>query len=150
MIIRFVTPDSGDFRLLAAKLDEYYFELVGDIQHRYADVNRPENMNALAVVYENDQPIACGAWKAIDGHTAELKRIYVLPTHRRKGAATMLIRALEANAAQAGYRNMILETATSTADSKNLYLSQGYVQMDYYGSPAGADNCLCFTKTLTR
>ena len=148
MKISFVPASSPDFRMLAAKLDAYYFELVGDIQNRYAEVNRPENMTALAVVYEAGEPIACGAWKRIDGTTAELKRLYVLPVYRRRGAAGSLIAALEADAAAAGIRRMILETAVDTADSHRLYLSAGYRIMDYYGSPAGAENCLCFHKEL--
>ena len=148
MKISFVPASSPDFRMLAAKLDAYYFELVGDIQNRYAEVNRPENMTALAVVYEAGEPIACGAWKRIDGITAELKRLYVLPEYRRRGAAGSLIAALEADAAAAGIRRMILETAVDTADSHRLYLSAGYRIMDYYGSPAGAENCLCFHKEL--
>ena len=148
MRISFVPASSPDFRMLAAKLDEYYFELVGDIQNRYAEVNRPENMTALAVAYENDTPIACGAWKRIDATTAELKRLYVLPQFRRKGVARSLIASLEADAAAAGIRRMILETAVDTADSHRLYLSAGYRIMDYYGSPAGAENCLCFHKKL--
>lgn len=148
MKISFVPASSPDFRMLAAKLDEYYFELVGDIQNRYAEVNRPENMTALAVAYENDTPIACGAWKRIDATTAELKRLYVLPQFRRKGVARSLIASLEADAAAAGIRRMILETAVDTADSHRLYLSAGYRIMDYYGSPAGAENCLCFHKEL--
>jgi GNAT superfamily N-acetyltransferase len=148
MKISFVPASSPDFRMLAAKLDAYYFELVGDIQNRYAEVNRPENMTALAVVYEAGEPIACGAWKRIDGITAELKRLYVLPEYRRRGAAGSLIAALEADAAAAGIRRMILETAVDTADSHRLYLSAGYRIMDYYGSPAGAENCLCFRKEL--
>ena len=148
MKISFVPASSPDFRMLAAKLDAYYFELVGDIQNRYAEVNRPENMTALAVVYEAGEPIACGAWKRIDGITAELKRLYVLPEYRRRGAASSLIAALEADAAAAGIRRMILETAVDTADSHRLYLSAGYRIMDYYGSPAGAANCLCFYKEI--
>jgi GNAT superfamily N-acetyltransferase len=148
MRISFVPASSPDFRMLAAKLDEYYFELVGDIQNRYAEVNRPENMTALAVAYENDTPIACGAWKRIDATTAELKRLYVLPQFRRKGVARSLIASLEADAAAAGIRRMILETAVDTTDSHRLYLSAGYRIMDYYGSPAGENNCLCFHKIL--
>lgn len=148
MRISFVPASSPDFRMLAAKLDEYYFELVGDIQNRYAEVNRPENMTALAVAYENDTPIACGAWKRIDATTAELKRLYVLPQFRRKGVARSLIASLEADAAAAGIRHMILETAVDTTDSHRLYLSAGYRITDYYGSPAGAENCLCFHKEL--
>jgi GNAT superfamily N-acetyltransferase len=148
MNISFVAASSPDFRMLATKLDAYYFELVGDIQNRYAEVNRPENMTALAVAYEDGVPIACGAWKRIDGATAELKRLYVLPEYRRRGAASSLIAALEADAAVAGIRRMILETAVDTADSHRLYLSAGYRIMDYYGSPAAAENCLCFHKEL--
>ena len=148
MELRLVRADSQDFRMLTQKLDEYYFELVGDVHLRYAEFNRPENFACLAVVYEEDVPIACGCWKAVDALTAELKRIYVLPEHRRKGAARMIIRAMEEDAAATGRRRMVLETAPSTTDSHTLYLSMGYRRIDYYGSPAGADNCLCFEKAL--
>lgn len=148
MELRFVDAKSTDFAALTKKLDEYYFELVGDVHLRYAEFNRPENFACLAVVYEDSVPIACGAWKVEDEHSAELKRIYVLPEHRRKGAAKLLIRALEEHAASTGRTRMILETARTTADSASLYLSLGYREMDYYGSLAGADNCLCFEKDL--
>lgn len=148
MEIRQVTADSLDFRTLAAALDAYYFSLVGDIQLQYAEPNRPENMNALLVVYEAEMPIACGAWKAVDGKKAELKRIYVRPEYRRRGIATALIRALEEDAAATGRRKLILETAVDTASSHSLYFSLGYQLREYYGSPAGAENCLCFHKEI--
>ena len=149
MRIEFVTPSSADFRALAAKLDAYYFTLVGDLQLQYAEPNRPENMSALAVAYDGETPIACGAWKAIDGDTAEIKRIYVEPECRRKGVATALIRALEHSIAATGRRKLILETAVDTTGSHQLYLSLGYQIRNYYGSPAGAENCLCFEKEIS-
>ena len=144
--IQFVGPESEDYRRLAGMLDAYYYTLVGPIQDRYAEPNRPENMSGLAVVYENQTPIAIGAWKGLDGQTAEIKRIFVLPSHRRRGVATRLIPALEAHASGAGKRKFILETAKTTDASHKLYLSLGYRMADYYGSPAGEDNCLCFVK----
>ena len=146
MEIRKVTPENQDFRALAAELDAYYFTLVGDIQNRYAHVNRPENMQALAVVYDGQMPIAIGAWKRVDDKTAEIKRIYVRPAYRRQGVASALIPALEDSAAEAGFAQFILETARNTDASHQLYLSLGYQIIDYYGSPAGAENCLCFYK----
>ena len=148
MQIRPVTAKSEDFRTLAALLDAYYFTLVGDIQLKYAEPNRPENMNALLVVYEGEKAIACGAWKAIDAEMAELKRIYVLPECRRQGVASAMIRALEDSIAATGRKKLILETAVDTTSSHNLYLSLGYQLRDYYGSPAGADNCMCFHKEI--
>ena len=146
MEIRFVAPDSRDFRALAAELDAYYISLVGDVQNRYAGVNRPENMNALAVVYGENGPMAIGAWKQVDEKTAEIKRIYVRPEYRRQRIASALIGALEDNALASGFRQFILETARNTDSSHQLYLSLGYKIIDYYGSPAGAENCLCFYK----
>lgn len=148
MEIRYVGPDCADFRRLAALLDAYYFTLVGDIQLKYAEPNRPENMNALVVAYEGETAIACGAWKAIDEKTAEIKRIFVDPQHRRKGAASSVIRALEENVLASGRNNLILETAVDTSGSHALYQSLGYKLRDYYGSPAGADNCMCFHKEM--
>ena len=150
MQIRFVTPESRDFRMLAAALDAYYFELVGDIQNRYAETNRPENMTAWAVAYDDEKPVACGAWKRLTEDTAELKRLYVMPDDRRQGVARRLMAALETDAAKAGIRQMILETAKTTEDSHKLYLSAGYLPRAYYGSPAGAENCACFYKDMVK
>ena len=148
MELRFVTAESQDYAMLAKKLDEYYFELVGDVHLRYAQANLPQNFSCLVVVYEQNTPIACGCWKAVDDQTAEIKRIYVLPEYRRKGAASMIVRALEKDLVQTGRRHIVLETARTTPDSAALYSSLGYQVVDYYGSPAGADNCLCFEKNL--
>ena len=150
MQIRFVSPESRDFRMLAAALDAYYFELVGDIQNRYAETNRPENMTALAVVYDDEKPVACGAWKRLSEDTAELKRLYVMPDYRRQGVARRLMATLETDAAKAGIRQMILETAKTTEDSHKLYLSAGYLPRAYYGSPAGAEYCACFYKDMVK
>ena len=148
MELRFVDTKNADFAALTKLLDDYYFELVGEVQLRYADANRPENFASLAVVYEGEQAVACGCWKKVDDTTAEIKRIYVLPEWRRKGAARLLLRELEKSAAAAGKTRAVLETAPTTEDSHTLYLSSGYRIIDYYGSPAGAENCLCFEKML--
>lgn len=148
MEARFVTSASQDFRDLADKLDAYYFELVGDVQLRYAEYNKPENFNRLLVVYEGDTAVACGCWKQIDPTTVEMKRLYVLPEYRRKGVATLIMTTLEQDATAAGFHHFILETARTTMDSAALYLSLGYREIDYYGSPAGAEFCRCFEKSL--
>ena len=148
MELKIVDKDSRDFLFLADKLDEYYFQIVGDVQLKYAGVNKPHNFNGLCVVYEDGQPVGCGSWKKIDDTTAEIKRIYVLPEHRRKGVASMVVKAMETDAEKQCFKHFILETARTTMDSANLYLSLGYKEIDYYGSPAGAENCRCFEKNL--
>lgn len=133
---------------MAHKLDTYYFELLGDVQLRYAEANRPESFDSLLVAYEGAVPVGCGSWKRADETAAEIKRIYVLPEYRRRGIASAIIRALEESIARAGYNRIILETARTTEDSEKLYLAAGYRPMEYYGSPAGAENCRCFQKAI--
>ena len=148
MELRFVDADSQDFKMLTEKLDVYYIELVGEVHLRYAPFNDPKNFACRVVLYEKNAPIACGCWKAVDSLSAEIKRIYVLPEHRRKGAASMIVRVLEDDIVSSGRKHIVLETARTTPDSEALYLSLGYQEIDYYGSPAGAENCLCFEKYL--
>lgn len=148
MELRFVSPSSKDYAVLAKKLDDYYISLVGDVHLRYAAVNNPKNMACIIVAYEGNTPIGCGCWKAVDDTTAEVKRIYVEPQYRRKGIASAIIELLENHILASGYTQALLETARTTGDSKALYLSLGYREIPYYGSPAGAENCRCFLKEL--
>ena len=148
MELRFVSPSSKDYAMLAKKLDDYYISLVGDVHLRYAAVNNPKNMACIIVAYEGNMPIGCGCWKAVDDTTAEVKRIYVEPQYRRKGIASAIIELLENHILASGYTQALLETARTTGDSKALYLSLGYREIPYYGSPAGAENCRCFLKEL--
>lgn len=149
MELRFVDAKSADYRMLAQKLDDYYFSLVGDVHLRYAEANRPENMACLIVAYDGDVPMGCGCWKAVDETTAEVKRIYVLPQYRRQGVASAIIRKLEESIRASRYQRILLETARTTSDSHALYLSLGYREIGYYGSPAGAENCRCFLKDIS-
>lgn len=148
MELRFVDADNRDFRMLTERLDAYYLEALGQVQLRYAAVNHPKNFACRGVVYEGEAPIVCGCWKAVDDETAEIKRIYVLPEYRRRGAARLVIRAMEADITAGGRRRVVLEKARTTGGSAALYLALGYRETGYYDSPAGAENCRCFEKDL--
>lgn len=148
MEIRFVDADNADFLALVQQLDEYYFQVVGEVHRRYAKYNNPHLLNARMAAYQDGKAAGCGAWKKIDDQTAEIKRIFVAPDCRRQGVASALIRALEQDVAAHGYTRAILETARTTDDSAALYHKLGYREIAYYGSPAGAENCRCFEKML--
>jgi len=70
----------------------------------------------------------------------------VEPEYRRRGIASAIFDLLESHICASGYSQILLETARTTNDSKQLYLSLGYREIPYYGSPAGAENCRCFLK----
>lgn len=148
MEIRFVDAENADFLSLVQQLDEYYFEVVGEVHRRYAKYNDPHLLDARMVAYMDGRAAGCGAWKKIDAETAEIKRIFVSLACRRQGIASALIDALERDVAAHGYTRAILETARTTDDSAALYHKLGFCEIAYYGSPAGAENCRCFEKML--
>lgn len=102
----------------------------------------------FAVVYVDAQPQACAGFRRIDAETAELKRMYVRPGGRRRGLARRLLAALEAAAAEAGYRTMWLETGAPQPEARTLYESAGYTPVAPFGQFAGEALQRCYGKTL--
>ena len=84
MELRFVDAENTDFHSLTARLDEYYFMLVGDVEKRYAKYNLPHLFNCRIVAYKDGAPAGCGAWKQIDETTFEVKRIFIAPECRER------------------------------------------------------------------
>lgn len=63
MEIRFVDAENADFLSLVQQLDEYYFEVVGEVHRRYAKYNNPRLLDARMVAYMDGKAAGCGAWK---------------------------------------------------------------------------------------
>src|SRR5437764_11159146 len=126
--------------LLAAFFDE--------IVPRYPSIT-PENPGPSAtpeelsppggtflVAYVEDEPVGCGGIKRLDDDAAELKRLYVAPSARKRGVARVLVNALENAARQAGYRVVRLDTGDKQPAALELFRSTGYRQIDdYNGNP---------------
>lgn len=60
-------------------------------------------------------------------HRAEVQKVMVLPSHRRRGLAARLMREIEARAQARGVWLLFLDTSDSHAGAGELYESLGYV-----------------------
>jgi len=104
---------------------------------------------AFFVAYVDDAPVGCGAVRRLDEATAELKRMYVVPTHRSRGIGRALVVALEHEARQLGLKRVVLETGTRLTAAVRLYEGMGYTRIPLYGEYlASPDTSLCFGKPL--
>jgi ribosomal protein S18 acetylase RimI-like enzyme len=86
-------------------------------------------------------------------HRAEVQKVMVLPTHRRKGIATRLMAEIETAARARGVRLLFLDTSDSHAGARELYDALGYAYVGgipgYALNPAGVpEQNAIYYKTL--
>lgn len=141
-------------RVLDAELDIYN----GDNNDFYSHFNTIDTLKNTIVLHQAHLPIACGAFKPIsltgtnfpsEINTVEIKRMYVLPEFRSKGAASQILHDLESWAKELGYKSCILETGKFLKPAVALYTKRGYAIIPNYGQYAGVERSVCFEKKLT-
>jgi GNAT superfamily N-acetyltransferase len=106
---------------------------------------------AFVVAFVGDAPVGCGAMRRIDPETAELKRMYVVPSARGTGIGRALVDALEREARQIAIRRLVLETGVRQIAALALYERTGFERIPLYGEyRESADTSICMGKKLDR
>jgi GNAT superfamily N-acetyltransferase len=130
--------------MLAETAERYRSDRPGPVDG--ADFDPPDGLFVLAVA--DGSPVGCGGFRRLAPDQAELKRMYVVPSHRGKAVGRRLLRFLEEQALTAGYSAMWLETGTEQPEAVSLYVSSGYRPIDPYGEFKDDRRSLGFSKTL--
>ncbi|MDX5419330.1 MAG: GNAT family N-acetyltransferase [Hymenobacteraceae bacterium] len=150
MNIRLIRTDSDnkDFVALVRLLDADLAERDGAEHSFYAQFNKIDKIRYVVLAYEVDKPVGCGAIKAYDSTTVEVKRMFALPESRGKGIATSVLSELEKWADELSYKRCILETGLKQPEAIRLYEKKGYQTIPNYGQYAGVENSVCFEKLI--
>jgi GNAT superfamily N-acetyltransferase len=141
--------DHLDFIALVKLLDADLAARDGEDHSFYAQFNKIDNIRNVVVAYDGREAVGCGAIKAFSADTMEVKRMYVLPSHRNKGIAAMILSELEKWAAELSCSRCILETGRRQPEAIALYTKQGYKHIPNYGQYAGIENSVCFEKIFS-
>lgn len=136
------------FVQLVAELDAFLTVKDGDMHDYYDQYNSIDNIPYVVLIYENEQPIACGAMKPFDSHSVEIKRMYTLPNQRGKGLGRKVLQELEAWAQELNYATLVLETGASFDAAIALYKKYGFQSIPNYGQYIGVESSVCFKKTI--
>jgi putative acetyltransferase len=131
---------------LTAELSELYNDDGGGNSFNPDDV--VTEGAAFLVARLNGQAIGCGAIRPLQGSTAELKRLYVVPQTRGSGVGRQLLQELEGIAKKLGYTRVRLETGLKQPDAIGLYERAGYHRIDCYGKYVANSMSICFEKYL--
>jgi GNAT superfamily N-acetyltransferase len=122
--------------------DDYLAEVTPEL------VRAPKG--AFLVAWRDDDAVGCGAVKPLDQDPAigEIKRMYTAPRARREGVSRTLLVALEARAAELGYRDLQLETGLAQPEAMALYESHGWHRITPYGHYKDSPQSVCFGKAV--
>ncbi|MCD0443570.1 GNAT family N-acetyltransferase [Glycomyces sp. A-F 0318] len=144
------TPfDSPVAQLLCAEIQAEYVRRYGDGDQTVLEAGDfdPPNGDFLVAYDESGEPLGCGGWRAHE-EDAEMKRVYVREHARRRGLARRLVAAVEASAAAAGRRRVILETGPRQPEAVAMYGAMGYLPVTPFGHYAAADGSIHLGKEL--
>lgn len=141
------TSDHPDFKCLTQLFDTYLIDIDGDEKDFFAQYNQIYLQNVI-VCYEGNLAIGCGAVKAYDSQTGEIKRMFVHPEHRNKGVAMQILRELEHWAEELGFSSCMLETSQKLENAIALYVKFGYEPIPNYGQYIGVESSVCMKKEL--
>jgi GNAT superfamily N-acetyltransferase len=125
-------------RALEAELQQEYVERYGGVDETPIDPAQFAPPDGLFLVgFVGAEPVASGGFRRHDDEAAEIKRMYVVEDRRGVGYARRLLAELEARAAVAGYRRIVLETGLRQPEAIALYESSGYHPIPDFGFHAG-------------
>ena len=123
---------------MIAEVGDLYDRRLGPITEA-----RPEELSpphgGFVVLEEGGRAIAGGGVRRLDDRTCEIKRMYVAPKARGRGAGTALLAALEALARDLGDAVARLDTGARQPGAQRMYERAGYAAVaDYNGNPYAA------------
>ncbi len=140
--------DNADFRELVALLDADLAIRDGAEHAFYAQFNKVDAIRHVVVAYEGETAVGCGAFKAYEEATAEIKRMFVRENVRGRGIAGVILAELEAWAKELNYTECILETGVKQPEAIRLYEKSGYEKMTSYGQYLNVANSVCMRKLI--
>ncbi|MDA0176017.1 MULTISPECIES: GNAT family N-acetyltransferase [Mesoflavibacter] len=140
--------DHPDFINLVKDLDAYLKIVDGDDHEFYNQFNNIDVLKHTVIAYVDNQPVGCGAFKAFNNSSVEIKRMYTSPIARNKGIASAILKDLEDWAKELNIKSTLLETGLKQTEAVKFYKKNNYKIIPNFGQYAGVENSVCFLKEL--
>ena len=149
-MIRIVRTNSKniDFVNLVQSLNDYLKIVDGDDHDFYNQYNNIDVLNHVVLAYNNETPIGCGAFKAFDKASTEIKRMFTKTEFRGKGVASQILVELETWSKELAFKACVLETGIRQNEAVAFYKKMDYKIISNYGQYKNMTNSLCFKKEL--
>ena len=145
---KIVDTADPDFLHLVTLLDRELDQACPQAHQLCEQYNKVDAILAVVLVYQEETPVACGAFKQFDTDTVEIKRVFVQENYRDRGVAKLLLAGLERIAKEMGYSSAVLETGRHLLASVALYSHRDYRIIPNYGPYKQIESSICMKKEL--
>src|SRR5687768_10649370 len=115
-----------------------------NIEGYYAD---PRKYKLIAVEQPGNKIVGCVGLRSLSPDLSEMKRLYVIPSHRNLGLGKKLAEEIISIAAKMKYKKMILDTMHEMEDAQKLYEKLGFVVTEPH-DPDDKRNVVYYQKSL--
>ncbi|MFY8111825.1 MAG: GNAT family N-acetyltransferase [Flavobacterium sp.] len=146
MLLKRTTSNNPDFQKLVLLLDQFLRSKDDEDHDFYAQYNKTDHIKHVVVAYHENEAIGCGAFKAFDENSVEIKRMFVADAYRGQQIAHQIINELELWAKELKYSCYVLETGTNNPRAIALYQKLGYLIVPNYGPYEGISTSICLQK----
>jgi GNAT superfamily N-acetyltransferase len=108
---------------------------VADLEEEVRHLTERYGAEGLLLAYEGVRAVGCVVLCRRDAETAEIKRLYVVPSARGSGVGRALAEEAIARARTAGHRRIVLDTHRSRLEAAYaLYRALGFEECAAYGT----------------
>jgi GNAT superfamily N-acetyltransferase len=146
LCIEVITTEGQALEQVRALFKAYLLELNADLcfQQFDSELENPLKkyappLGALLLASWHKEPVGCIAFQPLPeagSNICEMKRLFVLPTHRKLGIGEALVSQLLTMAKTAHYHTMVLDTLERLRPAIQLYQQFGFtVTTPYYHNP---------------
>ena len=99
----------------------------------WSGLHRPEI--SFYTLWDNEEVVGCGALKALDTRSGEIKSMRAADAHLRTGVAAAILEHIITEARTRGYERLSLETGSGPAfePALALYRKRGFTNGDAFG-----------------
>jgi GNAT superfamily N-acetyltransferase len=126
----------NEIQLAFDLVTEYYQEMRVEVREDRDEFERQyfEKETGLWLAELESAPVGCLALRKLNVRPkcGEIKRMYVRASHRGKGIAELLLRALEAYARECKYEWLYLDTMLSMEAAARFYERNSYLRCERY------------------
>jgi GNAT superfamily N-acetyltransferase len=143
--------DGPSGQTLTAQVQEEYVARYGGPDDTPVDAAEFAPPRGRFVIgYVGLEPVAMGGFRSLEDGTVEIKRMFVVPSHRGRGLSRLLLARLEQLAAAAGADRVVLETGMKQPEAMALYASAGYDRIGNFGHYRDSALSASYGKSLSQ